>query len=118
MAREDVRGIILFPDMLDMLDMLNMEERGVILTALLHYKLGLDLPVMNKHTEVVFRCIRGVQERNAQRYRSTSGRGNSPAQSRYTPQKTRSFEEEEIHEICQQVTGAKDDWDDDSMLPF
>ena len=130
MARGDNKGIILFPDMLDTLEMLNMEERGIILTAIFHHTLGLELPEMNKHTEIAFRFIKGVLDRNDRRYRSASGRSYSSGQSRPAAPKTYSPEEQEIHELCQETLEANrepfppagntaaDDWDDYGMLPF
>ena len=48
--------------------LLNMEQRGVLITAMMSYQLGNDLPEMDALTEMAFSFIRDDMDRNNQSY--------------------------------------------------
>ena len=74
------KGFLLYPDMFDMIDMLTMEERGQLLTAIYHYKMGYSLPKMELHVQMAFGFIRNALDRDSEKYeeicrkRSEAGR--------------------------------------------
>ena len=62
------RGFLLYPDMYEMLELLTVEERGEVTTALFMYKLGLPVPEMEKHIDMAYRYIKGIMDRDDARY--------------------------------------------------
>lgn len=68
--KEEKMGLILFPDMYEMVSVLDMEERGLLLTAIFCYGLGAEPPRMNKHTAITFGFIRKTMERHRANYRA------------------------------------------------
>ena len=107
------RGFLLYPDMYDMIEMLSMEERGEVMTAIFHQRLGLPVPDMNKHTTITYRYINGVIERDDIRYaaRCEANRRNGIKGGR--PR----LEEAEVHEVPSEIHEVSHDSYDD-LLPF
>lgn len=60
--------ILVYTDLMEQLDELSMEERGVILTAMIKYQLGEELPEMDKTLKLVFIPIRQSIDRDNDAY--------------------------------------------------
>ena len=58
--------ILIYTDLMEQLEELSMEERGIILTAMIKYQLGEELPKMSKLLKMAFIPIRqGIDRDNA-----------------------------------------------------
>lgn len=60
--------VLLYTDWLEQLQELSMEERGIIMTAILHYQAELELPKMDKLLKLVFIPIRQSIDRDNAAY--------------------------------------------------
>lgn len=60
--------ILVYTDLMEQLDELSMEERGIILTAMIKYQLGEELPKMDKTLKLVFIPIRQSIDRDNDAY--------------------------------------------------
>ena len=60
--------VLIYTEWLETLNELSLEERGVILTAILHYQSGLELPEMDKVLRMVFIPIRQSIDRDNANY--------------------------------------------------
>lgn len=60
--------ILVYTDLMEQLDELSMEERGVILTAMIKYQLGEELPELDKTLKLVFIPIRQSIDRDNDAY--------------------------------------------------
>lgn len=61
-------SFILYTDYMEHLRLLNMEQRGVLLTALMHYQHGDDLPEMDPITYMAFSFIKQDMDTNNEKY--------------------------------------------------
>lgn len=64
----DKKGFIMYVDILENIEPLNMEQRGVLLTALLCDQRGDDMPDMDVATQVAFSFIKKGIDANTEKY--------------------------------------------------
>ena len=60
--------VLIYTEWLETLNELTMEERGILLTAILNYQSGLELPEMNKMLKLIFIPIRQSIDRDNTAY--------------------------------------------------
>ena len=64
----DKNSFILYTDYYEMIEMLTIEQRGILLTACMLYQMGKDLPEMDLPTKIVFTSVSGDIRRNNAKY--------------------------------------------------
>lgn len=64
----DKNSFILYTDYFEQLEMLSMEQRGVLLTACMMFQLGRDLPPMDDFTKMAYLFISADMRRNNAKY--------------------------------------------------
>lgn len=79
----DRKGFVLFRDSWPMVELLTLEERGVLLTALFAYAAGDELPVMEQAVEIVFRGMKASVDQSAERYEATCEKRRAAANKRW-----------------------------------
>lgn len=62
------KGFIVYCDMLNHIESLNMKQRGLLLTAMLCDQSGLELPQMDGGTRVAFSFIKSGMDRDTEKY--------------------------------------------------
>ena len=68
MAENKKRGFIMYCDLLDNIEALTMEQRGVLLTTILCDQSGLELPEMDSTVKVAFSFIKKGIDLNTTKY--------------------------------------------------
>ena len=61
-------SFVLYIEYIDQLELLTMEQRGVLLTAIMHHSAGRALPDMDDITKMAFAFIRADLDRDARKY--------------------------------------------------
>ena len=61
-------SFVLYIEYIDQLELLTMEQRGVLFTAIMHHSAGRALPDMDDVTKMAFAFIRADLDRNARKY--------------------------------------------------
>lgn len=64
-------SFVLYTSYNDQIKLLNMEQRGLLLTAIIQFASGCELPEMDGMTQMAFAFIRSDMERDAEKYRQT-----------------------------------------------
>ena len=64
-------SFVLYTDYLPQLQLLSMEQRGVLFTAIMHYSSGMDLPDMDGMTSMAFSFIKTQIDRDNEKYQQT-----------------------------------------------
>ena len=64
-------SFVLYTDYLPQLQLLSMEQRGVLFTAIMHYSSGMDLPDMDGMTSMAFSFIKTQIDRDNEKYKQT-----------------------------------------------
>ena len=64
----DKNSFILYTDYYEQLELLSMEQRGVLLTACMMFQLGRDLPEMDDFTKMAYLFISADMRRNNKKY--------------------------------------------------
>ena len=68
MANTNKNSFVLYTDYIEQIEMLTMEQRGVLLTALIKCQMGDELPDMDNLTQMAFLFISSDMRRNNERY--------------------------------------------------
>lgn len=66
------RSFVLYCDLDEHLSLLTMEQRGVLLTAIMSYQNGKDVPEMDNTTAVLFSVIKAQFKRDDEKYNETA----------------------------------------------
>ena len=61
-------SVLIYTDWIEQIEYLSMEERGILLTAILHYQAGMPLPEMDKILSLIFIPIRQQLDRDNEAY--------------------------------------------------
>lgn len=64
-------SFVLYTDYLEQMELLSMEQRGTLLTALMSYAAGLELPDMDSTARMAFMFIKKQIERDSDKYQET-----------------------------------------------
>lgn len=64
-------SFLIYTDYLEHIELLTMEQRGVLLTAIMYYSTGSDLPEMDGMTKMAFSFIKSQMDRDTTRYEKT-----------------------------------------------
>lgn len=67
----DKNSFILYTDYFEVIDMLTMEQRGILLTACMMFQLEQPLPEMDLPTKIAFTSISSDMRRNNEKYKRT-----------------------------------------------
>lgn len=91
--------ILVYTDLMEQLEELSLEERGIILTAMIKYQMGEELPKMSKLLKLVFIPIRqsidrdnDAYERKCEKNRENGKLGGRPKNQTVTSETERFFE--------------------------
>ena len=75
MSNSDVKkGFVVYLDIREQVEDLNMEQRGKLFTAMLAYGAGEDVPEMDPVTRMAFKFISAQMRRDAEKYERTCER--------------------------------------------
>ena len=67
-------SFILYTDYINQIDLLNMEQRGILFTAIMYYQDGRELPEMDLVTQMAFSFIASRMKTNNEKYEETCKR--------------------------------------------
>ena len=70
--QDEKKGFVIYNDYLQHLELMDMEQRGVFITALLRYSSGLELPEMDGMVKMAFSFAKAQMDRNDNKYQKTS----------------------------------------------
>lgn len=65
------RSFILYIDYAEQIEMLTIEQRGILLTAIMAFQTGEDLPDMDPMTKLMFSVVSGAMRRDNEKYEET-----------------------------------------------
>ncbi len=80
-------SVLLYTDDMEILEDLTLEQRGVLLTAILSYQAGAELPEMDSITKVAFKFMKKQIDANNQAYEETCEKRKHAADSRWRKEK-------------------------------
>ena len=94
-------SFVLYVKYLDNIELLSMEQRGILITALMKYVLGRELPGMDEVTYMAFSFIRAQLDRDFEKYdeicrkRAEAGKLGGRPKKQEEPEKTEGFSEKQ-----------------------
>ena len=88
-------SFVLYAEYLENIELLSMEQRGVLITALMKYVSGLDIPDMDAATTIAFSFIRSKIDKDQKKYEEVCGKRAEAGKMGGRPKKTEGFSEKQ-----------------------
>ena len=84
-------SFVLYAEYLENIELLSMEQRGVLITALMKYVSGLDIPDMDAATTIAFSFIRSKIDKDQKKYEEVCSKRAEAGKMGGRPKKNRRF---------------------------
>ena len=88
-------SFVLYAEYLENIELLSMEQRGVLITALMKYVSGLDIPDMDEATTIAFSFIRSKIDKDQKKYEEVCSKRAEAGKMGGRPKKTEGFSEKQ-----------------------
>lgn len=89
-------SFIVYTEYSEQIELLNMEQRGALLTAMLAYQSGSDIPDMDGMTSMCFAFIKARMDRDAEAYAERCQKNAENAKKGGRPKKANGFDENQM----------------------
>lgn len=103
-------SFVLYTEYAEHLQLLTMEERGILITAIMNYETGNELPEMSPAISMAFSFIRTQLDRDRQRYEDTvakrSAAGSASGEARRNKSEHEGTKRTSVHSVQQKETNA------------
>lgn len=96
-------SFVLYAEYLENIELLSMEQRGVLITALMKYVSGLDIPDMDAATTIAFSFIRSKIDKDQKKYEEVCSKRAGLARWGADQKKQKVFQKSKINQKKQMV---------------